>query len=148
MLLLNPSSVRFGDDLWDDATLIAIDRAPARLAENWSDLGPYQVFADAPEQRITIRIVRRLTRDQPPPPPLGTMAQLRFATSPSASDAGRRLIEATAVLIEVDHQLPGDGDPPSRTRARSASQTLTLVAISGDGADDPIVITAAPAAAP
>ena len=62
MLILNPRHVRFGPDLWPDVSLVAIEREAARLALEWSDLGPHPVFADAPEQQLTIRIVQEVAR--------------------------------------------------------------------------------------
>lgn len=140
MLILNPASVRFGDSLWDDVSLVAIDRAATRLVEEWSDAGPYAVFIDCPEQRVAVRIVRRLMRDEPVPPALGTSGQLRMVTSPGASDAGRSTIEMTAVLTSVAHQVPGE---PSAKASAVAQQTLSFLAVSIDGEENPVSITPA-----
>lgn len=136
MLILNPPTVQLGPHTLDDVALLAIDRVAHRKAEEWSDAGPHPVFADVPEQRTVVRIVRRLERDDPAPPLPGEQHTLAFHTSPNLSDADRRRISiAAAVVTAVTHQVGGG---PS---GRGAQQTITLTALSPDGASDPISIT-------
>lgn len=132
MLILNPPTVRFGPHAFDDVTLLAIDRLAERTVEEWSDFGPHPVFADIPEQRTVIRIVRRLLRDDVSSPRPGDQHTITFRVSPNLSDADRRMISATAVVTSVTHQLG-----PSK----GAQQTLTLTALSPDGATDPLTVT-------
>ena len=71
MLILSPEIVRFDSHAWDDALAIAVDRTPKRLIEEHSDAGPFAVFADVPEQSITIRVRRTLSTDDTDDPALG-----------------------------------------------------------------------------
>jgi len=136
MLLLNPPLVRFGSHTWTDVALLAIDRTTTRPAEEWSDAGPHPVFADAPEQRTQIRVVRDLLRDDLASHKPGDQAALTFHTSPTTSDAARRQFTIpAAVITSVTHEL---------ATARHARQTITLIALSPDGATDPITSAPAP----
>src|SRR5688572_50733 len=133
MLLLNPPLVRFGPHTWTDVTLLAVDRTSTRLAEDWSDSGPHPVFADAPEQHTQIRAVRTPLRDDLAAHKPGHQAALTFHTSPTSSDADRRLVTiSAAVITSITHHL---------TTAKSAQQTITLTALSPTGAADPITTT-------
>ncbi len=139
MLLLNPRRVTFAASVWEDVALVAIDRAAARLALDWGDLGPHPVFADVPEQRVTIRVVQHVARGDPDGPRPGDEGQLVLHTSPAASDAGRRRLTARAVVTEVTHEL---------SLRRATTRTITLVAVSETGADDPIAVTPAEVSPP
>lgn len=133
MLLLNPSTVTLGPHTFSDVVLLTIDRTAERTAEEWSDAGPHPVFADIPEQRTLVRIVRRPERDDLAPPRPGEQHALVFNTSPNLSDADRRRIAiAAAVVTGVTHQVGGP---------KGAQQTITLTALSADGAADPVTIT-------
>lgn len=132
MLLLNPRLVTFNTVRWDDIALVAIDRAAGREVVEWSDLGPHVVLADVPEQRIEIRIIQELTRDDITIPHPGDAGELVLHTSPASTDAGRKEISARAVILRVQHEL---------SLKRGATRTITLIAISPDGADDPFSIT-------
>jgi hypothetical protein len=132
MLILNPRTVRFGAAAWEGVTSIAIDRLPQKHVEEWSDAGPYAVFADVPEQRTRLTVRQELTRDDLASPRPGEQASLTFCTSPTASDAARRRLAATAVVLEIRHEV---------SLKRGAIRTITLAAISQDGATDPIAIT-------
>lgn len=131
MLLLNPESVKFGSSLWTDVTGVVIDRAAERLAAEWSDMGPYAVLVDVPEQRVTVRVTRRLVRDTPSSPVPSDAAELTVCTSPGAGDARRRRIRIQCVVTGVTHDMKDQ---------RSATQTITLLAVSSDGAANPVTV--------
>lgn len=132
MLVLNPRSVVFGSTAWDGVTAIAVDRRAEREVLSWGDLGPHAVLADAPEQRVELRVVQELTREDVGSPRPGEQAELSFHTSPSLASAGRKKVSATAVVLRVTHEL----------RAPAAAiRTIHLVAISADGSADPLVVT-------
>ena len=132
MLLLNPTTVRFGATILPNITSIAIDRTPRRRVEDWSDLGPYAVLADVPEQRIRIHITQELTESDTVAPTPGQQATLSFHTSPTRGDSARKKLTATAVILEVKHEL---------SQKRGATRTITVAVISTDGTTDPIAIT-------
>ena len=130
MLSLNPQSVSLLGAALTDVASIAIDRRAIRTAEEHSDLGPYCVFADIPQQRVTITITRAINNPEPPPPPPGSQGQLSFTAATSASDdAPRRTYTATVVLTAIDHDL---------SSAKGATQRIACLAISPDGATDPV----------
>jgi len=129
MLALRPQSVVLLGVALTDVDALAVDRRTTRHAEERTDLGPHVVFADAPEQRVSVTITRTLTRDEPTSLRPGQQGELRFTTSPSDSDAKRRVFSATVVVLSVDHDLT------ARTGVR---QRIHAVALSPDGAADPV----------
>jgi hypothetical protein len=131
MLILSPASVRFGTAAWDDVLSVTIDRAAARSVLEWSDLGPHAVFADVPEERLTIRVVRRLLRDTLVTLRPGDSAELAVALSPSAGGAQRKRVRVTCVVMGVEHDVAG---------ARGATQSITLAGIGATGATDPVTV--------
>jgi hypothetical protein len=132
MLLLNPSTVRFGTTNLPNITAIAIDRTPRRRVEDWSDLGPYATIADVPEQRIRIHLTQELTESDAAPPTPGQQATLSFYTAPARADSARKKFTATAVILEVKHEI---------SQKRGATRTIVLAAISEGGTTDPIAVT-------
>ncbi|MBX3405373.1 MAG: hypothetical protein KF869_01310 [Phycisphaeraceae bacterium] len=131
MLVLAPQLVRFDSLEWTDVSLIAIDRTAARQALEWSDLGPHPTFADVPEQRTTIRIIRQLDRGDLAAPAPGRAGELVFDVSPAATEAGRRTHTAQCVVLSIRHELSAG------PKGHAAVQTIELIALSGDGAADP-----------
>lgn len=132
MLILNPRSVTFGLATWDGVVAVSIDRAAARIVEEWSDDGPHAVLADVPEQRTRIIVAQEPSADDIGVPRPGEQATLTLHTSPAGADAGRRVVSAAAVVLAVEHEL---------SLRRGASRTITLAAVSTTGNADPISIT-------
>ena len=139
-LILNPDILRFEELVFDHVLSIEVDRAASRTAEDWSDLGPHAALIDTPELRTTIRLTRRLGSDSlgsaPAPGRLGT---LTFYTSPHHSDANRKRIRIRCVITAVEHKLLTAGAKEVVT-ALTAEQTITALAVSTDGATDPITL--------
>lgn len=131
MLILNPGAVSFGGSTWERVTGVWIDRQAAREVVEWSDLGPHVVMADVPEQRVEIRVRQWMSREDPSSPRPGDQGELVVFTSVSAGDAGRARISATAVVVAVEHEVDES----------SATRTITMVAVSADGAADPVSVT-------
>jgi len=129
MLLLNPRKVTFAGLLWDDVAAVTIDRSAKRTALEWSDLGPHAVLADVPEQMVRIRVVQHVARDDIGMPRPSDEGELIFHTSPAGADSPRRRIRAQCVILDVTHEL---------SLKHGALRTITLVALSTDGAADPI----------
>jgi len=134
MLLLNPRSVRFGALVWEGVTILAIDRAGARVTVAWGDKGPHAVFADVPEQRVSVRVVMEVDRDDVGVPRPREVGVLSFYTSPNDSDGGRRRVSMTAVVTGVSHEL---------SQKKGALRTVEMVAVSADGAADPVSVVEA-----
>ena len=130
MLILNPRVVHFGVATWDDVIAVAIDREAHRTVEEWSDLGPYAVLADVPEQKVRVTVVQEVARDDVNTPRPGEAGTLVFFTSPTASDAGRKKVSCGAVVLEVRHEL---------SVKKGAVRTVVLAGVS-DGEADPVVV--------
>jgi hypothetical protein len=130
-MLLHPDTVTFGDLALDHVLAVAIDRAAARLVADHGDLGPHVAFADVPEQRVTLTLTRRPARPEVINPRPGDQAGLAFTAAAGAADAARVRITATCVLREVRHDLTASGSP---------RQTITFIAVSPDGLQDPVTI--------
>lgn len=131
MLLLNPRSVSFGGLVWEDVSAIVIDRAAARSVKDWSDLGPHVVLADVPEQVVTVRVVQQVTRDDVGTPVPSEAGELVFHTAPAGSDTPRKRVRARCVVTDVTHEL---------SLKNGAVRTVKLLALSSDGAADPVTI--------
>lgn len=132
MLILNPRLVKFGSTTWPDVSLVAIERDARRLALEWSDNGPHPVFADAPEQRLTIRIIQDAATGDIDTPRPGEQQTLTLYTAPTGADARRRKITATCVITSVSYDL---------SLTRGTQRRTTLTALSTDGSADPITVS-------
>jgi hypothetical protein len=132
VLILNPRSVTFGAARWEAVQSVALDRLPHRIAESWTDGGPYAVFADVPEQALRVTVVQELSPTDLSAPRPGDRATLAFCTSPTAGEAQRQRLSADAVVLRVSHDLSLRGAP---------TRTILLAPVSSDGAADPITIT-------
>lgn len=131
MLVMNPDVVRFGEAVWEDVSLVAVDRAAERVVLEWGDAGPHAVLADVPERRVTVRVVREPVREDDWGPELGEAEELVFYTSPAASRAGRKRVRATAVVTSVRHEI---------VRGQGARRVISLAAVSPDGSADPVTV--------
>lgn len=132
MLLLHPREVRFLSTLWRSVTSIVIDRAATRVVAEVGDGGPHVVFADCPQQRVTVRVVMDITEDTLASPALGEQGALSFVTAPTGVNGARSRIALQGVVASVTHEL---------SLRRGAVRTVELVAISSDGSADPVTIT-------
>ncbi len=129
MLVVRPGSVILLGKALDNVEALTVDRLSGGLALERSDKGPHVVFADAPEQRVMIRLKRQLTTDEAAPAKTGEAGELRWKRS-GGTDAGSREFVASVVVESVEHELSAKG---------GATQRIVMVAISSDGAADPVV---------
>lgn len=132
MLILNPRDVAFAGGAWADVKLITINRRGTRVVIDWSDEGPHPTFADVPEQRTDITVVMDVQRGDIDGPRPGESGVLVFCTSPTTSSGQRRRVEIAGVITNVEHEVSIKG---------GAVRTVNLVAVSEDGAEDPISIS-------
>lgn len=140
MLALDPSRVSFGGQAWEGVVSIVIDRsARAEVAEG-GDRGPHVVFADAADRLAEVTVVRVLTATDLDAPRPGETGLLEFVAGVGPGDRARVRVRATAVVMEVRHELPGGGATGAGVAAR---RKVRMVAVSADGAADPIEVTAA-----
>ncbi len=132
MLILHPREVSFLNTPWKNVTSVVVDRAATRIVTDVSDAGPHVLFADCPEQRVTIRVTMDIAEDSILAPALGVQGTLAFATAPTGVNASRSSVTATAVITAVSHEV---------SLRKGAVRTVEFVAVSADGAADPITIT-------
>lgn len=135
MLIINPARVTLGPHTFTDVESVAINRIATRTVIEIGDSGPHAVFADVPEQRTTITITRRLATADALDLAPGDTLSLGVEFSKEATDAGRTRVQASCVLLENRHELGLATGGAGRPRAM---QLLSLVALSSDGAADPI----------
>ena len=134
MVFLNPDRVTLGSLTLTNVQFVAIDREARRTALEYTDLGPYAAFADVPEQRVSVRIVRRITESEALPIKPGDRVTMALRTAPNLSAAGVRAIAATVVISAVEFTLSNRG---------GAVQRISAIAISTTGAVDPVTTTVA-----
>ncbi len=111
---------------------IAVSREATSFVQERTDNGPHVVFADAPEQEVTITVLRALEGPEPDGPRPGEMGALLFTTAPSAADAPVQRVSAAVVVRAVRIEV---------SRRKGALQRIDLIAVSttGGGAD-PVTI--------
>lgn len=112
MLAINPQSVAFGSLAWPNVTSIAVDRSADKVVTEVTDLGPHLVLVDVPEQRVVVRLVAELQREDLGGPRPGDVGTLVFFTSPAGTDGGQK-VSMNAVVTGVRHP----GGPRGFTRA-------------------------------
>lgn len=136
-MLLHPTTVTFGTLTLNSIVAATIDRLAARDAVEFGDAGPHVAFADIPEQRTTITLTRRLEAPDLTALRPGDQAELTLTAGVGATDAARTRLTATCVVHSVRHQVSVNSPRPT------ATQTITLLAVSPTGATDPIALTPA-----
>lgn len=132
MIILNPDRVTLGSQELAGVTIVAIDRTARRTAYEWTDIGPHINFADIPEQRTSISIIRRITQTELATPRPGELLALALRISTNASAAESAVISASVVITAVEHSVNASG---------KATQSIRSVAISATGSGDPITQT-------
>lgn len=133
MLWLNPTEVTLFGVALSGVSSVAVDRFATRTAQEHSDLGPHVVFVDAPEQRVTVRVRRRVDEMSAgivSGITVGSMGELSFRVAASASDRNGRKVRVTVVVRGVDHDF---------SERDGFVQSISMTAVSSDGAVDPIV---------
>lgn len=131
MLVLNPRVVSFDGVVWEDVSLVAVDRSAHRVVQEWSDMGSYAVLADVPEQAVSVKVVQQVARDAVGAPVPGESGELVFATGPAGGDSPRMRVKVQCVVERVGHEI---------SLKNGAVRTVKFMAISSDGSSDPIVL--------
>lgn len=138
MLMLMPQAVKFGSSTLESVTAVAIDRAASKAIADGGDAGRHIVFADVPEQKVTLTVRQHLTREDLNDPRPGAIGTLAVWTAPAASETGRRKLSGTAVLMSSETELRSGASAASGV---VATRVLKFLMVSTDGAVDPITIT-------
>lgn len=132
MLVLDPSAVEFASVGWSGVRSVAVDRAADGELVSYGDDGPHVVFADAPRQKVTVKLVRRLTGGTLDGPVPGDEGTLRFETAIGRTDGSRSKVSLLGVVTKVQHGVHRDG----------VEQTVSFVAVASSGDVDPVDVTA------
>ena len=133
MLIVDPREVSFGAVTWAGVTSVAIERSAAKSFAEFGAVGPHVVLADVPEQRVEVTVVQEFLADDMDAPVPGEAGALSFETALNGSDAGRRSVSMTAVVMRVRY---------SASRKSGSVRTVELLAVSSDGAADPVTVAA------
>ena len=130
MLVLAPESVDFDGELWLGVESIAIDRTASREGVEVGDHGPHGVFADVPEQRVSVKVTRKIERSELGTVVPGDEGQLQFRAGFGRTDAGWSSVTVGVVVTRVDHDFSRSG----------VHRVVTMVAVSSDGVSDPVSV--------
>lgn len=131
MIVIRPDQVKFGSVYWSGVVRVSLDRLSARTIEEWGGDGPHAEFVDVARQRVVIRVVQEIEGDDLRSPIPGEQEQFLMIVSPSGSDASKTRVRCDAVIESVQSKASDFG----------ASRRVTLIAVSGDGAVDPIEVS-------
>lgn len=138
MLIVRPGSVVFDGAALAGVVRMAVERTASRELEEWQDTGPYCVFVDVPERRVRIKVEQELGALEPSQaglwPGPGAIGLLVVETARHAGDGDRTRLSTSAVVTDVRYALPG------RTGPKAAVRTIELLAVSADGAVDPVAV--------
>jgi len=132
VIWLHPKSVSLLGAGLTGVRAVSVSRSAKQVVEEWSDGGPYAVFADAAEVSVEIIIEREIRGGAPGltgSPAPGDRGTLALTASPSAGGAHEERIAATVVVTSVRHRLHGGEGP---------TQTIVCRAVSPDGATAPV----------
>lgn len=130
MIWLNPMGVTLGGQSLSEVESVLVDEQSQRLVVEHSDDGPHAVFADVPERRVVVKILRRVIGNEVAVPRPGDLGVLSFRSAPTGASASGVAVSATVVVTDVKHEID---------RKRGAWQTVLAVAVSSDGAVHPVV---------
>ncbi len=134
MLIVNPDVVRLGSAELRGVRSVAVERVGQRVALAWGDAGPHAMFADVPEQKVTMRVVQEILGAFESSPRPGESVGVTVSVSPDGAEGNRRRLSATGVVVGVTYQVLQRG---------SSTRTVELVLVSSDGAADPLTATVA-----
>ena len=133
MLYLHTTSVTLGSIPLPGVESVAVARKAKAVITDFTDDGPHPTFADVPERLTTLTIKRLVPEpdDAFTQVALGNELDLAFhaARTPDAPYALR--VSARIVITGVESSVTGE---------RGCAQTITAVAVSTDGDDDPLTV--------
>jgi len=129
MVVMRPSEVRFGSDVWEGVERVAIDRTGARVIRGWGAGGPALVFADVGSYQVRAQVWQALDRTTLGGPIPGELEGVRIDLD-AGTDVGRRRVRFDAVVESVSHEVSGS----------RAVRVISLIAVSGAGDEDPVQV--------
>lgn len=131
MIVLRPDEVRFDGQPWGGVVRVSIDRLSARTIEGYGEEGAFATLVDVSRQRIVLRVTQEIVGDDLDDPVLGTLGELELVAG-SGSDVGRRRVRCDCVVESVVNRISDYG----------ATRSVTLIAQSEGGDEDPVRVTA------
>ncbi len=131
MIVLRPDEVVFDGDSWGGVVRVSIDRMSSRTIEAYDDAGAYATLVDVVRQRVVLRVTQEIEGDDLSSPIPGAIGQLELIAG-SGSDLGRTRVRCDCVIESVQNKISEYG----------ATRSVTLIAQSDSGDEDPVVITA------
>ncbi len=142
MIWLNPETVTLGTAPLTNVVSVSIDRQAHRTVAQYTDFGRYAAFIDVPEQKVTVRILRRITESEATTIRPGDKLTMSVRASAGQSAAAIRKTVATLVILSVETSLNAKGGGGGGGNGSGgATQRITAEAISIDGAADPVTVT-------
>lgn len=130
MLVLRPDEVRFGSAVWSGVLRVRVDRLSVETVDEWDETGPNAIFVDVVRRKVVIRVTQELGSDELESPIPGDAGRLTLVTG-EGSDVERRRVSADVVVESVLGRVSDFG----------ASRTITLIAYSGSGDEDPVTVS-------
>ena len=131
MIVLRPDEVKFDAQTWGGVVRVSFDRMSARTIEGYDEAGAYATLVDVARQRIVVRVTQEIEGDDIEAPIPGTLGELVLITG-SGSDLGRRRVACDCVVESVLNKISDYG----------ATRSVTLIAQSGAGDQDPVQVMA------
>ncbi|MFG0246716.1 MAG: hypothetical protein ACF8MF_11780 [Phycisphaerales bacterium JB052] len=131
MIVLRPDEVKFDGQVWGGVVRVAVDRLSARTIEGYDEEGAYATLVDVARQRIVVRVTQEIEGDDLDAPVPGSLGELVLIAG-SGSDIGRKRVSCDCVIESVVHKISDYG----------ATRSVTLIAQSEAGDDDPVVVSA------
>lgn len=129
MIVLSPREVSLLGLTLGGVESVAVSRRARKLVEEWSDIGPYCVLVDVPEQRVEVTLRRVITADESWSPTPGQAGLLTLRVAASAASPRARTLSAAVVVTAVEH----DAGPAGGVRQR-----IEMAAVSATGFQDPV----------
>lgn len=133
MIWLNPTNVSLDTVTLEEVRAVAVDQKHDKLIAEYTDNGPHPAFVDVPERRAVIKLRRRILGNENLPIAVGDQRTFQMRTAPSGTSAPGVVLTASVVITAIGYKLE---------RHDGAEQTIDLIAVSSDGAADPVSVVA------
>lgn len=131
MIVLRPDEVKFDGQVWGGVVRVSVDRLSARTIEGYDEEGAYATLVDVARQRIVVRVTQEIEGDDLDAPVPGSLGELVLIAG-SGSEIGRKRVSCECVVESVVNKISDYG----------ATRSVTLIAQSEAGDDDPVVVSA------
>ncbi len=131
MIVLRPDEVRFDGVALGGVVRVSIDRVSVRTIEGYGEDGAYATLVDVARQRVVVRVTQEIEGDDLDALIVGALGQLELIAG-AGSDLGRRRVRCDCVVESVLSRMSDYG----------ATRSITLIAQSDAGDEDPVEVVA------